>query len=732
MSDSQLEILLGRIGALPTLPATAARLLELAETADRDPQAAGQLDALLGADPAIAARLLGLAGARREDFARTVPAAIELLGRPAAVAAAVSLELLDATDADPTAGTGMDLRDFWRHCLGVAQAARKIARAARLDIEGDLAFAGGLLHDLGKLALAVTMPKSYRRAIEAAFLHKGNVAAYEQKILGVGHCVAGRRLAEQWRLPQAVQDVLWLHHQPLEAIPPAMPHRRLCAVVALADALCRRGRIGSAGNFAAPREIESLGETLGVAAGELDRIANELPAQTDRLAELLGLDRPAPPALVGQTLAAGKAVLARLVESLPLSAASAAPARAMNLLGEFFATISPHSTAPEMLPRIGRVLTGLGVVSAASPVAVYSLSEWDPEVLAAVLAPDGLQDWLRLDRRTDAPLSSVPPPSGEEALRLLLRDDSPLRRRLDLARCRHLPLVCAGRWVGGVLAAGTGEPSEGSRAVCAATASALAIMQGRCAAMRLGEQLAGASELLRDTHEALAESRTLAAMGEMAAGAAHEINNPLAVISGRAQLMRERGATDAEKKTWQLIADQAQRISDIITELMSYASPPKPNPEKLQLPQLLENAAKSFSSSEHPQAGRLAVDIHIEDVPPARADRSQMQAVLLELIANAASASREPLQVRLAAEDDPLNNAVLLTVADDGVGMDEKTLGNVFTPFFSVQEAGRRRGLGLPTVKRLVENNGGRVWIRSKPGEGTKVYVQLPRWTDSE
>ena len=101
-------------------------------------------------------------------------------------------------------------------------------------------------------------------------------------------------------------------------------------------------------------------------------------------------------------------------------------------------------------------------------------------------------------------------------------------------------------------------------------------------------------------------------------------------------------------------------------------------------------------------------------------------------IANAASASREPLQVRLAAEDDPLNNAVLLTVADDGVGMDEKTLGNVFTPFFSMQEAGRRRGLGLPTVKRLIENNGGRVWIRSKPGEGTKVYVQLPRWTDSE
>ena len=94
---------------------------------------------------------------------------------------------------------------------------------------------------------------------------------------------------------------------------------------------------------------------------------------------------------------------------------------------------------------------------------------------------------------------------------------------------------------------------------------------------------------------------------------------------------------------------------------------------------------------------------------------------------NAATAAQGKGTVRVTAELDEVYNAVVLAVQDDGPGMDDKTLQRVFTPFFSSQQAGRRRGLGLPRAKRYVENNGGRIWIKSKPGEGTTVYVQLPR-----
>ncbi len=69
---------------------------------------------------------------------------------------------------------------------------------------------------------------------------------------------------------------------------------------------------------------------------------------------------------------------------------------------------------------------------------------------------------------------------------------------------------------------------------------------------------------------------------------------------------------------------------------------------------------------------------------------------------------------------------MLLTVRDPGPGMSEQTLANAWTPFFSHQQAGRRRGMGLPLAKRLVENNGGSIWIRSDSGAGTNVYVRLP------
>ena len=85
----------------------------------------------------------------------------------------------------------------------------------------------------------------------------------------------------------------------------------------------------------------------------------------------------------------------------------------------------------------------------------------------------------------------------------------------------------------------------------------------------------------------------------------------------------------------------------------------------------------------------------------------------------------------LAAEYDEVHHAVLLTVQDFGPGMDERAAERAFAPFFSSQRAGRRRGMGLPKVKRTVENNGGRAWLRTQLGEGTTVYVQLAAVADA-
>lgn len=219
----------------------------------------------------------------------------------------------------------------------------------------------------------------------------------------------------------------------------------------------------------------------------------------------------------------------------------------------------------------------------------------------------------------------------------------------------------------------------------------------------------------------------LSVVADMAAGAAHEINNPLAVISGRSQLMREKATTEKEQKVWDVIISQAQQISDIITDLMKFASPPPPDPEPIEMGLLIKNALFYFSSPNNLNNQAVKNDKDIEKgLPCVWADRAQIVAVIQELILNAINAAESEPYISIKAMAASGGKQVHLMIRDNGPGMDAKTLASAFTPFFSTQRAGRRRGLGLPMAWRYVVNNHGRIWIESQPGEGTTAYVALP------
>jgi signal transduction histidine kinase len=265
------------------------------------------------------------------------------------------------------------------------------------------------------------------------------------------------------------------------------------------------------------------------------------------------------------------------------------------------------------------------------------------------------------------------------------------------------------------------------QALAAATALALAMVQGRARAVLLGEQFAQASQVLDQAQDALTETRTLSAIVEMSAGAAHELNNPLAIISGRAQLMLSKATRDEDRKIWSLMSQQAQRISDIISELMAFASPPPPVLSEIDPALLLREAREKFSALDDPQVRTSKVDITVsDDAGHLLADREQVLGVLVELMLNAATASPKAAVIHLVAQAGAEDNQVNLVVRDEGPGMDRVTLARAFTPFFSAQPAGRRRGLGLPKARRTIEANGGRIYLRSEPGQGAAVIVQLP------
>ena len=745
LGAERLDLAVRQLERLPTLEAVAARLAVLAggRHAGAPPEdAAAEILALIASDPALTANLLRRAADDQAEV-RTVAEAARRLGPEAVRSLVLSVPSAPAgAEGQVAAGGGLDYAGFWRHCVAVGCATEKLAPRAGVEIDPEAAYVCGLLHDLGKLALAEVFPKSYVRVLDAFRTHGGSVSDCERKILGADHCVMGRRLAEAWRLPAAVRDVCWLHHQALEAIPACLSDRRLVAVVDLADAIARRRRIGFSGNDAFSRSCEQQADELGLPASAVAEVAEELREVTDRRAATLHVAPPRAGGGADVRIGAG-AELARINEALGRRARMLeGRAKAFADVGEFASSLAPGATVVDALEPIAR-LVAAGVESPGprgsqardEPVVAYAVGEGGGS-LTAVCLRGGRCAWAELTPGPAAAREGACPPAGVAADTFIeyLADPAALGRWLDPSACAHRPLCCQGQWLGGVLfrqsSAGGGPPAGDEsvlEALIAAAAPVLALVRRRGEAMALGEELAGASQVLAATQEAFAEARTLAAAGEMAAGAAHEINNPLAVISGRAQWMAERTDAEADRRTWRLIATQAEHITDIISDLMDFARPPDPRTSLLSPAKLLSEAAEIFRATDHPKAEAAGVDIETEEnVSPVAADEAQIRAVIVELITNAANAGGEAPRVSLRAEADEVHEAVLFTVADDGCGMDAETLAGAFVPFFSSQQAGRRRGLGLPRAKRYVENNGGRIWIRSAEGEGAKVFFLLP------
>jgi putative nucleotidyltransferase with HDIG domain len=706
LSAAALDVLLGELERLPSSPDVASALVALCGRDAGD----GELLAALSLDPALVAAMLARAGG---DTCRIDEAAARI-GR----AGLLSLALSAATDEAP--GGEIDPRDLWLHCLAVACAAEMIAPVLGLD--GRAAYACGLLHDLGKMALRQCLPKSHARAVQVAVAAEADLTQCERQVIGVDHCAAGRRLAQQWRLPREVATVAWLHHNPLQTLPPDLPQRALIGAVGLADMLARRAEIGSSGNPAYAATAEEYAAALALPAEVVADVSAHLEAQVaKRMAPLAGASAGA-----AQSHAAS-AQLARLnARLLEQSRQLQSQAAALVGLRDLLSALGPDSTIRDALSGVAAALaTAVGT----GPVACYSLdAQGGPSLL---LRRDGdAAAW----RTTAGPACARPPASdrGDEAAEAIWPQDVELRAWLPPAGI-HQPLVCQGQWIGGFFCAAPGAAGqqEALAALAAAAASALAIVQGRAGAVTLSEQLAGASQALAAAQQALAQTRTMAAIGEFAAGAAHELNNPLAVVSGRAQLMLRRAASDEERNIWSLMVEQSQRISDIITDLMQFASPPSPKPSAVGARKLLESAAEAFAKSGHPQAATAKVDIEIADSTPAVwADPSQVRDVLVELMTNAATAATERAEIRLRAFAQ--GREVALVVQDSGPGMDAATLEAAFTPFFSSQKAGRRRGLGLPRARRFVEINGGRIRLSSTSGRATVATVLLPGASEAQ
>ncbi len=221
----------------------------------------------------------------------------------------------------------------------------------------------------------------------------------------------------------------------------------------------------------------------------------------------------------------------------------------------------------------------------------------------------------------------------------------------------------------------------------------------------------------------------LAALIEFAAAAGHEINNPLAVILGRAQLLLNREKDEAKRQSLETIAGQAMRIRDMIGDVMLFADPPPPNRQMIDVSHVIPKLVEKVTGALQHQSNRVLPHLSI-DLPEQlklNADPNQFQTVISELLRNALHPSTEASRVILRICDQPGESSVEITVKDDGRGLTKQEAAHLFDPFYSGRQAGRGLGFGLCKVWRIVEMHQGTIAIEDNDSEaGITVRINWP------
>ncbi len=219
----------------------------------------------------------------------------------------------------------------------------------------------------------------------------------------------------------------------------------------------------------------------------------------------------------------------------------------------------------------------------------------------------------------------------------------------------------------------------------------------------------------------------LDALREFAYGAGHEINNPLANIAARAQALLVDEVDPERRRRLATIVDQAFRARDMIGGLMIFARPPRPAPETVAVDHLLRRAIDAVRPVAEARGVRL------EYAPAPRPvdvffDPAHGTEVVRLLAVNAVEAVETGGRVTLGVVVQPRDGrpAAVISIGDDGHGMDAAMLRRAFDPFASGREAGRGIGMGLPKAWRLLEIGGGSLAVDTGPGRGTRIDVVLP------
>jgi len=725
--------IVSHIDELPSPPPVAARVLGLA--LDQDLSAA-DVARIIEADQALALKVLQAANSPTYGLASRVASleqAVVVLGLPTLQQIVLSIVVRESL-LEPAGLDDPVLAGIWRHSLACAVAAELLAQRVSPGI-APLAFTAGLVHDCGKTLLLAAAPEKYESAQDLAQARPHRALDIEAQRLGLDHCQAGAQLLERWNMPRSLIDAAALHHLPPEAMDATGGGGMLLRLVRLGDILSRRMTGEPEPNRTLREEAQALAGKLGLEAPELAAAQQGMEERFASRASLFRLDEN-PGTLYLRLLQRAKSRLgqtgARLLQ------ATEALERQNHLQQSCLQACLEMSGARSLQEIFAAVIQALRQGLDAADCGVFRLDAASASLEGRFFS--GTREHLAACRIDDRrlPCSSAAEAGVPEAFREVFTGypsrmpphedaDAGLGPSFLHGFC-IAPLCCEGERLGELLLDRNVNAAEAAVLLQLATHTAFAVRRLDLTRQRdeRTQRLARALRTIKEMQLQAIQSQRLAAVGQLAAGAAHEINNPLAIVYARAQLLEQKEEDQGRRKSIGQMKEQLERITNILKNLMEFA---RPDPPAFQDMDLNAVAAKTIELMRGglDRTGISLVEELAPELPTIQGDPRQVEQVLLNLLLNAVQAMEETGgELRVQSSFDAGADEVALSVADQGPGISPEHRDRLFDPFFTTKPEGKGAGLGLSTSYGIVQGHGGSIAVQSTPGQGAVFTVRLP------